>query len=96
MSFYDTTNKCSALRSWSNPVPLSLEVGRGPVNWLSARSSQVTLESLPNEGGMLPVSLFEFTALCKSNKNREIINILLIYFTVLATVNRKNNTLTRI
>jgi len=62
MSFYDTTNKCCALRSWSNPVLLSLEVGRGPVSWLSARSSQVTLESLPNEGGMLPVSLFEFRA----------------------------------
>jgi hypothetical protein len=42
MSFYDTTNKCCALRRWSNLVPLSLEVGRGPVNWLSVRSNQVT------------------------------------------------------
>jgi hypothetical protein len=55
--------KCSALRSWSNPVPLSLEFGRRPVKLLLARSSHVTFESLPNEGGMLPVNWFEFRAL---------------------------------
>jgi hypothetical protein len=60
--------KCSALRSWSNPAPLSLEFGRLPVKLLSARSSHVTLESLPNEGGMLPVKLFEFRALRKDIK----------------------------
>lgn len=78
MPFHDT-NKCSALRSWSNPVPLSLEFGSDPVNMLSARSSQVTLESLPNEGGMLPVNLFEFRALCKNNKLINKISILLIW-----------------
>jgi hypothetical protein len=94
MSFYETTNKCCALRRWSNLVPLSLEVGRGPVNWLSVKSNEVTSNRLPSEGGMLLVSLFEFRSICRSNKNREIINNLLIYFTILTTFSKNDNSLT--
>ena len=75
--FFCDTDKCTASRSWSNPVPLSLEFGSGPVSRLSARSSQVTLESFPNEGGMLPVNLFEFRALCNI-KPRNKISVLLV------------------
>jgi hypothetical protein len=61
------------------PVPLSLEFGSDPVNMLSARSNQVTFESLPNEGGMMPVNLFELRALCRNIKLRNKISILLIW-----------------
>jgi hypothetical protein len=35
---------------------------------LSARSKYVNFESLPNEGGILPVNLFTFNALGRENK----------------------------
>jgi hypothetical protein len=40
----------------------------GPVNWLSATSSQYRFESLPKDGGILPVNWFEFSALEKKNE----------------------------
>lgn len=42
---------------------LGVEVGIDPDSWLSARSSQYSLERLPREWGISPVKLLEFSAL---------------------------------
>lgn len=57
------THKCFAFFSRSKPGVMDVEIGRDPVNWLSARSSQYSLERFPKEAGIFPVKLFEFKAL---------------------------------
>ena len=39
------------------------EIGRGPVSWLSAKSSQCRSTSKPIVEGMLPLNLFELRAM---------------------------------
>lgn len=52
--------KCEVFTSWSNPSPSLAEVGRVPFSWLSARSNQLSLDSLPREAGIRPMNWFEF------------------------------------
>lgn len=49
--------------SKSSPGDVGDEIGIGPESWLSAKSSQKRLVSRPIEAGILPVKLFEFSAL---------------------------------
>lgn len=62
----EATHKCCVVRSWSNPGSVSVETGRRPLNWLSAKSRRTSLESLPREAGIFPLSLFDCRALWKS------------------------------
>lgn len=52
-----------ALVSRSSPGEVVDEIGIGPESWFSAKSSQKRLVSRPIEAGILPVKLFEFSAL---------------------------------
>jgi len=47
----------------SSPGVVAVEIGIDPVSWLSARSNQLRFVSKPSEAGILPVNLFEFSAL---------------------------------
>lgn len=64
------THKCLAFLSWSSPGP----TGIVPVNWFSARSSQYSFDSLPRDGGMLPLKLFVFSALSIHVRRHQLLN----------------------
>jgi len=55
--------KCCVLVRRSSPGVVAVEIGIDPVSWLSARSNQLRFVSKPSEAGILPVNLFEFSAL---------------------------------
>lgn len=55
--------KCLVCVSRSSPGEVVDEIGIGPESWLSAKSSQKRLLSRPIEAGILPVKLFELSAL---------------------------------
>lgn len=57
------TYKCLVCVSRSSPGEPVDEIGIGPESWLSAKSSQKRSESRPIDAGILPVKLFEFSAL---------------------------------
>jgi len=57
------TYKCCVLVRRSSPGVVAVEIGIDPVSWLSARSNQLRFVSKPSEAGILPVNLFEFSAL---------------------------------
>lgn len=60
------TYKCLVCVSRSSPGEPPEETGIGPESWLSARSNQKRFESRPNDGGIPPVKLFEFSALWRN------------------------------